>query len=72
VALLDPGSAEIQLVDADTCDFLPYEPESPELPVSRSSSDWYSGRAEHLRCARIDARSALEPRVHVPPAGPSP
>jgi uncharacterized protein YbcC (UPF0753/DUF2309 family) len=64
VALLDPVSAEIQLVDADSCDFLPYEPESPELPVSRSSSDWYSGRAEHLRCARIDARAAFEPRVH--------
>ncbi len=34
---------------------LRYEPESLELPVARSSEDWYRGQREWLPCARIAA-----------------
>src|SRR6185436_9605618 len=54
LALLDPGSADIQLLDAASSELHGYVPEGSELPVARSSLEWYAGRAEHLRCARID------------------
>ncbi len=35
--------------------FVPYEPESLEIPVARTSVEYYAGRREHLPCARIVA-----------------
>jgi uncharacterized protein len=67
VALLDPDSAEIRVFDAGTSELLVYDPESPELPISRSSADWYSGHADHLRCARIDAHGASATPISEPP-----
>jgi uncharacterized protein len=72
VAVLDPSSARVELLDPETSEFVPYLPEGPELPIARSSADWYGGRAEHLRCARIaadgDARAgvSLTPQVTPP------
>jgi uncharacterized protein YbcC (UPF0753/DUF2309 family) len=59
VAALDPSSERIVLLDDETSELVPYAAESPELPVARSSVDWYGGRAEHLRCARISADAHL-------------
>ncbi len=40
--------------------FVPYEPESTELPVVERSIDHYRGQRDHLRCARVTAAFGKE------------
>jgi uncharacterized protein YbcC (UPF0753/DUF2309 family) len=51
VAVLDPDSKAIQIFRDDR--FLPYVPESHELPSADSSIHWYRGWRDHLGFARI-------------------
>ncbi len=37
--------------------FVPYEPERDDLPSAQNSVEYYSGRRQHLPCARIEAGS---------------
>jgi uncharacterized protein YbcC (UPF0753/DUF2309 family) len=55
LAVLDPGSAKIQLFRQDR--FEPYEPEETTLPTVAASVDWYRGWREHLGYALIDPNS---------------
>jgi uncharacterized protein len=51
LALFDPETALVlRYVRGE---FVPYEPESHELPVVRSSIDWYGGSRDHLGFAAI-------------------
>lgn len=52
VAVLDPNSAEVQVYRKG--EFVRYVPESTEIPVVRSSREWYGGKRDHLRPATID------------------
>jgi uncharacterized protein YbcC (UPF0753/DUF2309 family) len=51
LAVLDPDSARLQLLDDGQ--FVPYRPESRELPVAESSLAWYRGWRDHLGFATI-------------------
>jgi hypothetical protein len=53
LSTLSPSSATLHLWDARRGGFVVHRPELHELPVVGSSLDWYGGRREHLRCARI-------------------
>jgi len=46
LALIDPATGDLQFLDNGT--FVPRRPESDELPVAESSTDWYRGRRDHL------------------------
>ncbi len=63
LALLDPGSSNIlTFVNGE---FVPYSPESTELPVAASSYDWFRGWRQHLGFASIrssDESPTLEQR----------
>ncbi|MCU0877447.1 MAG: DUF2309 domain-containing protein, partial [Pirellulaceae bacterium] len=51
LATLAPDSDQIHLLVGDR--FIPYQPESTELPEARSSADWYRGQRDHLPYAAI-------------------
>jgi uncharacterized protein YbcC (UPF0753/DUF2309 family) len=51
LATLDPNSNQIHRLVGDR--FVPYQPESTELPQVRSSADWYRGHRDHLPYAAI-------------------
>lgn len=51
VATFDPAACTIQLFRNGQ--FEPYQTEAAELPVVRSSADWYRGWRDHLPLARI-------------------
>jgi len=53
LAALSPESGRLHRHDARAGAFVPYQPVSREVPVVGSSLDWYRGRREHLRCARV-------------------
>jgi len=46
LALIDPATGDLQFLDNGT--FVPRRPESDELPLAESSTDWYRGRRDHL------------------------
>jgi uncharacterized protein YbcC (UPF0753/DUF2309 family) len=48
--------------------FVPYEPESHELPLVRSSIDWYRGSREHLGFAAIAANQSTRATEGMEPA----
>ena len=52
VATLDPASPAVLLFRDGR--FVPYEPESVELPVATSSLAWYRGWRDHLGYAAIE------------------
>jgi uncharacterized protein YbcC (UPF0753/DUF2309 family) len=56
LAVLDPDSDRIQFFRNGR--FEPYEVSATELPVARSSVDWYRGWRDHLTIAEIDAAAA--------------
>jgi uncharacterized protein YbcC (UPF0753/DUF2309 family) len=47
-------------------EFVPYEPESNELPTAASSIDWYGNRRDHLGFASISQDSANARRTGTP------
>jgi uncharacterized protein YbcC (UPF0753/DUF2309 family) len=51
LATLDPGSTEIHWFRGGR--FEPYQPEATELPVVRTSADWYRGWRDHLGYALV-------------------
>ncbi len=51
VATLDPDSEAVFLYEAG--EFRPYQAEASELPIARTSTDWYRGRRDHLEFAEI-------------------
>ena len=51
LAVLDPGSATIQLYRRGR--FGPYTPETSDLPVVQTSVDWYRGWRDHLGYASV-------------------
>jgi hypothetical protein len=51
LALLAPQANRLWLYQRGR--FLPYRPETTDLPVVASSLDWYRGWREHLGYARI-------------------
>jgi hypothetical protein len=53
LASLSPTEGPIRVYSARERSFVDHVPEARELPVVGSSLDWYGGRREHLRCARI-------------------
>ncbi len=54
LTVLDAQTSKIQLYKAG--EFIPYEPESDELPVASSSIDWYHNQREHLGFATIGVK----------------
>jgi uncharacterized protein len=52
LAVLDPHSDAIQLFQGES--FLPYQPETTDLPKVRSSAEWYRGQRDHLGFAEIE------------------
>jgi len=63
LAVLDPHSAKIRLFRGGQ--FHHYEPESTELPIVKSSLDWYRGWRDHLGFASIVA-ATNELRIATP------
>ncbi len=53
VATLSPDSSQIHVLRGDR--FVPYTPESTELPQVASSADWYRGWRDHLGFAQVHA-----------------
>jgi hypothetical protein len=53
VATLDPHSPAIHVLRGDR--FVPYKPETRNLPQAASSLDWYRGWRDHLGFAQINA-----------------
>jgi uncharacterized protein YbcC (UPF0753/DUF2309 family) len=51
LAVLDPNSDRIQLYQRGV--WVPYEPQSSDLPQARRSVDWYRGWRDHLGFAEI-------------------
>lgn len=51
LATIDPDSMEIQILRDGR--FVPYEPQSAELPEVNASADWYRGWRDHLGPASI-------------------
>jgi uncharacterized protein YbcC (UPF0753/DUF2309 family) len=51
MAVLDPDSSRIELFEAGA--FFPYRPRADDLPVARTSLDWYRGWRGHLDFAAI-------------------
>lgn len=51
LATLDPDSARLQVFDQGR--FVPYQPESAQLPQAENSVEWYGGLREHLDYALI-------------------
>ena len=61
LALLDPDTGQIRRYTKG--EFVPYRPESTQLPVVASSADWYHGHREHLGFASILAHRNGEDRM---------
>ncbi len=51
LVLLAPDSQELRCYQAG--EFVRFEPETGELPICRSSAEWYSGQRDHLGFASI-------------------
>ncbi|QEG21058.1 DUF2309 domain-containing protein [Mariniblastus fucicola] len=60
LAVIKPGSNEIQLYKDK--EFVPYKPETAQLPVTPSSFDWYRGWRDNLQFASIGKRFEEESR----------
>ena len=60
LAVLDPDSPKIQVFRHGK--FEPYERETSDLPVVRSSVDWYRGWRDHLGYASVIADTASQQR----------
>ncbi len=60
VATLSPNSSQIHVLRGDR--FVPYTPESAELPQVASSLEWYRGWRDHLGFAQINT-SMNSPRA---------
>ncbi|MCL4138334.1 UNVERIFIED_CONTAM: hypothetical protein GTU68_026191 [Idotea baltica] len=58
LAVIEPNGNEIQLFKDKK--FVPYQPESNELPVTPSSYDWYRGWRENLKFASVGNYEAKE------------
>ncbi len=64
--LVQGGWVQLAVLNAETLqvhrffqgEFLPYAPETAELPIVNSSLDWYRGRREHLGFCSIREQSA--------------
>jgi len=56
LALFDAQSKQVQRYVRG--EFVDYQPESLELPVVHSSTDWYGGLREHLGFASISQDSS--------------
>lgn len=53
VQLAALGPAGVSEFDAATGRFVAYVPEAAALPTAETSRAWFTGRAEHLKCARL-------------------
>jgi hypothetical protein len=67
LATFDPATSEIQLFRRGL--FERYHPQDRELPVARSSLDWYRGWRDHLGFARVHDSGSAAPHPAQAPRG---